>query len=185
LGALSLIAVRFATFKDDRVHFHANFALYINGVRDEFKSSTFYEETQSCSADAIGPKSRVHMHDQESSVVHVHENGATWGHFFANLGYGLTNKSVVTDAGVFVDGEKDTKIEFLLNGERVESIANEPIGNEDTLIVWVGKSTDTFTLPQLPNDAKQHNEEDDPAACSGSEPITFTERLKKSIGIGE
>jgi hypothetical protein len=188
LGVFWLIALRYVTFEDKRVHYHGNFALYINGQRDDFKSSTFYEETQSCSADEIGPKQRVHLHDQKPHVAHVHDEGATWGHLFANLGYSLGNKSVQTDAGVFVDGEAGNELTFMLNGKKVEGAASEVIRSEDVLLISYGKD-DAAALQvrydQIERDAARYNQTTDPSACSGSKPITFTERLKKSIGIGE
>lgn len=187
IGALWLVALRFATFKDDRIHYHANFALYINGQRDNFDSSTFFEETQSCSADEIGPKTRVHMHDQKSHVVHVHNAGATWGHFFANLGYGLSNKSIQTDKGVFVDDQNGNQLTFLIDGQKVEGLANETIRSEDIVLINYGQDnqeTLQTRYDEISKDAAEYNQKSDPSACSGSKPITFTEKLKKSIGIG-
>src|SRR5690606_33041163 len=131
--------IRFVTYEDKRVHYHGNFALYVNGMRDEFKSSTFYEETQSCSADEIRPKQRVHLHDQKPHVVHVHDEGSTWGHLFANLGYGLSGKSIQTDSGVFVDGQDGNQLTFILNGKEVSNVSNEVIQSEDVLLISYGK----------------------------------------------
>ena len=134
LGAFSLTALRFVTFQDKSVHYHANFALYINGQRDEFNSKTYYEETSACSADGVDPRKRVHLHDQKSSVVTVHDKGATWGQLFTNLGYSLSNKSVETDKGIFTANDK-SDLTFIFNGRRVETIANETISSEDTLVI--------------------------------------------------
>lgn len=199
LGVVWLVAVRFVSFIDSRVHHHANFALYINGQRDEFKSPTFYEETAACSADEIGPRTRVHLHDQKPSVVHVHDEGATWGHLFANLGYSLSNKSVQTDTGVFVDDDGSELI-FILNGQKVESIANETIRSEDALVIsytsaeyeqsdlTVVQAPKDFAMDkytELQKDAAEYNRKNDPSACSGTKPLTFGERLRKAVGIGE
>jgi hypothetical protein len=188
LGTLWLVAFRFLTFKDTRIHYHANFALYINGQKDPLASSTFYEETQSCSADEVGPKQRVHLHDQKPEVVHVHDEGSTWAHLFANLGYGLNNKSVQTDAGVFVDGQDGNDLTFMLNGKKVDGVANEVIQSEDVLLINYGKD-DAPTLQtrydQIEKNANEYNKTSDPSTCSGSKPITFTERLKKAIGLSE
>lgn len=187
-GLLFLVALRFAAIKDTHVHYHANFALYVNGVRDEFASPTFYEETQSCSADEIGPKARVHMHDQKSQVVHIHDDGVTWGHLFANLGYGLSGKAVQTDKGVFSDGQDGNKLTFILNGKKIESMANETIMSEDVLLINYGRD-DEKTLQSrfesIEKSAAGYNAKSDPSTCSGSNPLTFTERLKKAIGISE
>lgn len=186
LGTLWLVAARFVTFKDTRVHYHANFVLYVNGERDKFESPTFYEETTACSADEIGPKARVHLHDQKPEAVHVHDEGATWGHLFANLGYGLSAKALQTDEGVFVAGEQGKDLTFILNGQKVENVANEVIRSEDVLLVSYGKD-DSQTINSrydgIVKDAAEYNTKSDPSSCSGSKPITFTERLKKSIGL--
>ena len=186
LGTFWFVAARFIAFEDTRIHYHGNFALYINGEKDKLESSTFYEETQSCSADEIGPKQRVHLHDQKAEVVHVHDEGVTWGHLFANLGYGLNNKSFQTDAGVFIDGQDGNKLTFMLNGQKVEGVANEIIRSEDVLLISYGKD-DQATLQtrydQIEKNAGEYNQTSDPSACSGSKPITFTEKLKHAIGL--
>lgn len=186
IGTVWLVALRFITFKDTRIHYHANFALYINGQRDTLDSSTFYEETQSCSADEVGPRQRVHLHDQKSHVVHVHDEGSTWGHMFANLGYGLSNKAIQTDKGVYVNGQDGNELTFMINGQKVEGLANEVIESEDVVLVNFGQDnqeTLKSRFEEISHDAAEYNKTTDPSACSGSKPITFTERLKKSIGL--
>ncbi len=187
LGVTWFVALRFVTFQDDRVHYHANFALYINGKKDEFKSFTFYEEVQSCGSDEVNnPKTRVHLHDNISHVVHVHDAGATWGHLFANLGYGLTGESVETDNGVLINGQDDNKLTFTLNGQEVDGVANMTIKTEDTLLINYGKDDET-TLDQrydaIVRDAGEYNKRNDPSACTGTKPYTFTDRLKQAIGL--
>lgn len=186
IGALTAFWVRFVLVDQKQVHYHANFAMYVNGEQDEFSNFTFYEEVASCSSDhGIDPKSRVHLHQPENSVVHVHTDGATWGHFFSNLGYTLGNKVVATDKGVFSDGQ-DGILHFHLNGESVDSIANRVIGNEDTLLIDFGNDSDEVKKSRyndIENKAKVHNQEDDPATCSGDEAESFRQRLKRTLGI--
>ena len=185
-GALAAFWARFVLVDQKQVHYHANFALYVNGEQDEFKNFTFYEEETACASDhGIDPKTRVHMHNQENSVVHVHTDGATWGHFFANLGYTLGNKVVTTDNGVFVDGQEG-KLHFHLNGESVDVIANKVIENEDTLLIDFGSDSDEVMkshYDSIENKAREHNLEDDPATCSGEEAESFTQRLRRTLGI--
>lgn len=187
LGMFVLVAVRFASIKDTSVHYHANFAVYVDGKKDEFKSFTFYEEVQSCSIDdANNVKTKAHMHDQNPALVHVHQAGVTWGQFFANLGYGLSNKALTTDAGVFVDEQNDKQLTFILNGQPVRSIANEVIKSEDTLLINYGNE-DNETIQtradSIPHDADEANTKNDPSSCSGSHKLTFTDRLKSALGI--
>lgn len=186
LGSFWLVAARLLTYKDTRIHYHANFALFINGQRDDFNSSTFFEETQACSADEVGPKSRVHMHEQISHVVHVHDEGATWGHLFANLGYGLSSKSIQTDKGVYVDGQNDNELSFVLNGQPLGNASNEVIRSGDVLLINYGrdsKETLSQRSDEIKKDASEYNSKSDPNACAGSKPLTFSERLKKAIGL--
>lgn len=186
LGVFWFITFRVLSYQDTRIHYHGNFALFVNGQREEFSSSTFYEETQACSADEIGPKSRVHLHNQKGHIVHVHDEGSTWGHLFANLGYGLNGKSVQTDEGVFVEGENGNELTFLLNGQEVENPSNEVIRSEDVLLINYGKDTEQVLqqrYDQIAKDAAEYNTKSDPSACAGSQPITFTDKLKAAIGI--
>lgn len=188
LGTLWLIAARFITYKSDNTHYHSNFALYINGQRDEFKNFTFYEEVQACGSDEKNePKHRTHLHDNVNHIIHVHEPGVMWGHFFANIGYTLGDDLIKTDAGLFIDGQEDTKLTFILNGQEVNNIANRHIKSEDTLLINYGKDDET-TLKQrydgITKDAAEYNKRNDPSSCTGSKELTFTERLKEAVGIG-
>lgn len=188
IGSLWLIAVRFATYKSDNVHYHANFALYINGQRDEFKSFTFYEEVQACNSDQDGdPRHRVHMHNEENNIIHVHAPAVTWGHFFANLGYGLSGSSITTDKGTFVDGQNGKQLTFLLNGQEVSDIANRVIGSEDVLLINYGDDQDVVMRErsqQIPKTAGEYNGKFDPSGCKGNVQLTFWQRLKQAIGVG-
>lgn len=181
-----MAAIRFISVHNDEIHYHANFAVYINGVKDEFKSPLYYEEVQSCSAaKSDDPKGRVHMHNQESSVVHVHDTAATWGHFLANLGYGVTDDALKTDQGLYTD-QTENKLTYILNGEVADSVANRVIKDKDVLLINYGSEDRTamngrFDL--IPRDAHKYNDTVDPAGCSGSEPITIKTRLKKAFGI--
>ena len=188
LGALTIVAVRFAAIKDTSVHYHADFVLYVNGQKDEFKSFTFYEEVQSCSADdANNVKDNAHMHDNKAGLVHVHAAGVTWGQFFSNLGYTVGDNVIETDEGVFADGQDGNKLTFMLNGQEVDAIANRVVGNTDRLLINYGKE-DKAELQTyhnaLPNEANKANTQNDPAACSGGHKLTFADRLKQAIGLG-
>jgi hypothetical protein len=187
LALLGSTAIRFALVKDSSVHYHANFALYINGQEDPFKSFTFYEEVAACDAhDADNPKVRTHMHDNNAHLIHVHDGGVTWGAFFANLGYTLGDNLIKTDSGVYITGDDGNKLSFVLNGTPSDNIANKVISSEDVLLVNYGKDSQT-TLTQrydgIPRDAAKANTTKDPAACSGGHELTFWSRLKQAVGL--
>lgn len=167
-----LFATRFALTKDDHVHYHANFAIFINGKQEKFESPLYYEEIQSCSSEnEDDPLHRAHMHENVNSVVHVHAHAVTWGHFFNNIGVGLTKNFLETGQGMYVDGKNDQKLTFYLNGQEVDSVTNKLINSEDTLLIDYGKS-DKDRLNQesssIQNLAREANISQDPASCAGS-----------------
>ncbi len=187
IGAFWLGTVRFILTKDETVHYHANFALYINGQRDELKSFTFYEEVASCNAsDKDNPKNLVHLHDNKSHLIHVHEDGMTWGAFFQNLGYVLGDELIKTDSGIYVDGADGYNITFWINGKEASTMANKVINNQDLLLINYGKD-DEKTIRErfdaLPRDAEKANNTADPAACGGGEKWDFKTRLLTSLGF--
>ncbi len=186
VGIVWFVAVRYVMYQSNTVHYHANFSLYINGKHDEFKSFTFYEEVQACTSEADNdPKHRVHMHNQENDVIHVHAPAVTWGAFFDNLGYSLGDKSIETDDGVFANNDTE-KLTFTLNGQQVDKIANRLMASEDRLLINYGND-DTATLQsrfnEVASSAAEKNTQQDPASCSGSVKLTPLNRLKKVIGL--
>jgi hypothetical protein len=185
LGLLLFGGLRAAMIKDDSTHYHANFGLFINGQRDKFDSFTFYEEVQSCADAGANPRQRVHMHDNVNNIVHVHDENVTWGAFFANLGYGLTDDALQTDDDAFVDGQNDRQLHFILNGEDVDSVANRVVGNEDVLLVSYGPKNVDLDLEynQIRKDAAEYNSTPDPAACAGQESLDFSTRIKRAFNL--
>jgi len=186
LGAIWFIALRYATYTSDAVHYHANFAMYVNGEQELFDSFTYYEEVQSCGGDELfNPRIRAHMHEQVNSVVHVHDAGATWGHLFANLGFTLGNSVLTTDTDVFTESD-DAALTFILNGEETSSIANQTIRSEDVLLISFGDDDEEALTEQyesIPKDADEYNGKYDPSSCSGGEELTPANRLKEAIGV--
>jgi hypothetical protein len=187
LGVLLAFSIRFIFVDAVVTHHHANFALYVNGQRDEFSSFTFYEEVASCSSENHNdPKARIHMHNQTNDVIHVHAAGATWGDFFANLGYTLGNKVLVRDDGIYTDAVDGNQLIFILNGERVSSIANRAVESKDRLLIDYGKTTDSelnARAEAVADNAGEYNTKPDPASCSGAENEKLSDRFWRTLGI--
>ncbi len=186
LGAFWIIALRFVTIRSDAVHYHANFAVYVKGERLKLDSPLYYEEVQACGGDEVSnPKIRAHMHNMVSHVVHVHDNGVTWGHFFANIGMTDGDSVFRIDNKIYINSEK-LPITYILNGQKVATTANTTIKSKDTLLVSIG-AADEQTLGEqyasIEQDAQTYNESYDPSGCSGGKDFSFTERLKKAIGV--
>ncbi|HLG91252.1 MAG TPA: hypothetical protein VI336_03805 [Candidatus Saccharimonadales bacterium] len=184
LGALVILAIRFFTYDAGYVHYHANFAVYINGQQEKFEGSTYYEEETSCKAEShMTPEDRVHMHDDVYDVVHVHDHAATWGQFFENLGWGL-GKDYIKSRDILYQNNNGSNLSIILNGQNltgISSVTNQVIGNEDKLLLSFGEVSNDELQKEykaIPNTAREHNQEDDPASCSGPSKTTTSDRLR-------
>ncbi len=185
-GAFAAFWARFTLVEKTETHYHANFAVFINGEREKFESFTYYEEVSACTGDHFNqPSTRTHMHDQVSHVVHVHDKAVTWGNFFENLGMTLGNRVLDASGRTLVDGSSG-QLRFILNGKTVESIANEVIKSEDVLLIDFGSDSENVLeerFSEITADADEYNKRQDPSSCQGGKSESFSERLKRTIGI--
>lgn len=187
LGVLAWGALRFALVEPpEAVHHHANFALFIDGERVDLSGDRYMEDVASCSADpaSLRPVDRVHLHDNRADVVHVHHAGATWGHLFTNLGFGLGADYLITDDGRrFFDGDEGLRMTFVVNGFPVPDLHNRPIESTDRVLIHLGVESPDQVMetyyPRVASNAAEYNETSDPAGCAGAHvPLSLTERLK-------
>jgi hypothetical protein len=151
-GAATILGIRFITYMPDTIHYHANFALYINGTRELFKSPVYYEETEACAVNAvITPAGRAHMHDNINDVVHVEDHAVTWGQFFANLGWVLGPDFIQAPNQTMYLENGDQKLHIVLN--RLDdtgfgNIANNVIKDQDKLLISFGDETSAVLMQQ-------------------------------------
>lgn len=183
VGISLFVSVRLLFNNAEATHYHANFAVFIDGKREEFKSPNFYEEVQACSA-TMTPRGRVHMHQPDNNVIHVHDKNVTWGHFFESFGWALGPGALVTDDVTYTSSNGKV-LKFLLNDQEVNSPFDQIVGNEDTLLISYDLPTadfkNQFAAAKKPTPASQANTQQDPAACRGNTKPKFSERLKNAI----
>lgn len=184
LGAATILGIRFFTYQPETVHYHANFAVYVNGQQEQFKGMRYYEETaaQMCTLErADDPVERAHMHDNVNNVVHVEDHLVTWGSFFQNLGWGLGDDYLKTADKVYLPDDQN-HLTFILNGKKVDSISNVIIGDQDKLLVNYGTESNEQVQKQygtIQNNAKKYDVAQDPASCSGSHTkVDASERME-------
>ncbi|HEY0969586.1 MAG TPA: hypothetical protein VGE02_01280 [Gemmatimonadales bacterium] len=188
-GAAILGAARFVAMPpaDDVVHYHANWAVMLDGERLDLSSDRYMEDVAGCRADPsrVMPRDRVHMHGNDHDAVHVHAAGATWGHLLANLGFGIGDDYLVTDEGVRHESGSAGTLEFILNGQRVPSIRNRLIQSRDRLLISYGpEPVDEVIRTQFPrvaSTAERLNSLPDPATCSGPAGETTRDRLRRAF----
>ncbi|HWZ65263.1 MAG TPA: hypothetical protein VNX65_00525 [Patescibacteria group bacterium] len=182
IGIVVFIGVRFVWLPNNEVHYHANFAVFINGKREPFSGTQYYQEVAMC-GQTTSPQSLIHMHDNNNHVVHVHANTQTWGQFFNNLGWVLGDTLLSDGTNVYQDGANG-KLSFILNGKATRSIANEIIQDKDRLLISFGVQ-DSTTLQkqsdQVESDAAHFDVAKDPSTCSGPEKNDWLARLNRAI----
>jgi hypothetical protein len=188
LGAFIILSIRFFTYDAGYIHYHANFTVYVNGQQEEFRATNYYEEETACKADEhMTPEDRahMHMHDEQidNDVVHVHDHAATWGQFFENLGWVIGKDFIRTRDALYRNDDKNI-LHIILNNQDftgIGSVTNRVINNEDKLLLSYGNvSSDELQkqFKSIPDTAREHNQEDDPASCSGPSKTTISDRLK-------
>jgi hypothetical protein len=185
LGVLTILAIRFATYEPVHTHYHANFAVYLNGQRFEFKQPRYYESVAICSSSKgiTIPQQRAHMHDNINTVVHVHDGATTWGQFFENLGWYIGPDFIQTDDGTMYRADGSNKLHVMIDGQDytdLGAITNTIIKDDAKLLVSFG-AIDDPTLQQeyksIPATAQHYDESIDPKSCSGMDTVTTSERL--------
>lgn len=180
-GLVLFGALRFITYKDNSVHYHANFALYINGVRDKFNNPGFYEEVTACAEDdSNNPHERAHLHDELNDVIHIHAKAVTWGQLFNNLGYSIGNQHLETLGKVFTP-DANHKLSFILNGQPASDVAELVIESRDRLLVSYGAASNqklSNEFQSISKSATKFNQQQDPASCKGTEPTGWRARWR-------
>ena len=123
------------------VHWHADFALYIRGVRYDFDQERFFSSEE----DELSEN--VHIHEP-FLVVHVHREGTTWREFFDSLGFELTDQCLTLPEGEQLCNSDAERLAFILNGVHVDGLAFQDITNIDRALISFGSESDEDLMQQ-------------------------------------
>jgi hypothetical protein len=177
LGVIALGLARLSFLPDQEhsdTHYHANWAVFVRGERLDLSAQRYMEDVYRCKADPtrVDPEDRVHMHNGEHDVVHVHHAGVTWGHFLSNLGFSLGDSHLFTDTQRLESTNEET-LKFVLNGQEVSSIHNLLIESEDRLLISFGRESATEVVEtqfaHVAANAAEYNLLPDPGGCGSVE----------------
>lgn len=183
IGLIIILGTRFLTYQPAKdVHYHANFAVYINGQREQFKNFTYYVDIEgSCTLEKqMTPRERAHMHGNVNDVVHIEDQTVTWGQFFQNIGWVVDPMVIRTPDQILLETDLG-KINFLLNGKHVENIVNRVVNDKDRLLVDYGTNSDQVLQQEyesIATTASKYDTIQDPADCSGHKESTWQDRMK-------
>lgn len=187
IGALALGAARFAFVPIPHPpHFHANFAVFVDGARLDLSGDRFMEDVAACSVgERVLPRSRVHLHDNDADVVHVHHQGVTWGHLFENLGMGLGEGYLALADGRVLTEEGGKTLKFVVNGQPQFAVHGELVRSGDRVLISYGPESEAEVVrthfPAVAANAEEFNSRPDPASCAGAHEATLSERLRHAF----
>ena len=171
----------------EAVHYHANWAVWIEGERVDFSADRYMEDVAACSAaaDGITGPQRVHLHNNDQDVVHVHHGGATWGHLLQNLGWGIGSDWVYTDGGALYRADGPRRLTFVLDGLLVPPAANRVIRPGDRMLISYGaEDADEIMGVQFSSvldNAPEFDGSFDPAGCQGNDVETVGARVRRAF----
>ena len=171
IGMLMVLCIRFVSYQPPKdVHYHANFAVYVDGKQEQFSNPLLYEEISECSISTEEkPGERAHLHENIKDVVHVEDSAVTWGNFFQNINWNVSDNYLDTSEDLLVNTETKN-VTYILNGKEVSNITNKVIGDKDRLLVSYGAATKDELAKQfdtVATTAEKYNVTKDPASCSG------------------
>lgn len=187
IGAVTLGLVRFvATPWPEPTHYHANWRLIIEGEALDLSAGRYMEDVVACTAaEDMTAAQRVHMHNGEDSVVHVHHTGVAWGHLLTNLGFSAGPDHLMLNGGRRFFEEDGRAITYVKNGFVISDISAEPIRPGDRMLISYGSESEADVLaeqfPRVPDGAAAYDTLHDPAGCAGAAGATVGDRLRRAF----
>jgi hypothetical protein len=126
----------------EAIHYHAGFQIYIDDKLQDFSGLQYMdlkpcETAQDGGVDAsVNPtEETLDLHNGVGDVVHVHHAGMTW----SNLAQYVIERS---EADISEDEMQQAEITAYVNGEKVNDILSYPIKAYDSVVVFIGKTSD-------------------------------------------
>lgn len=153
---------------ENPVHYHANFAVFIDGRKQDFSKDKFMNiepctDEEEEHLDKL--EERVHLHDNIGNVVHVHDVNVAWEDLFKSINYKLPEKGA----------------KFYLNGKEDKNGRKEIIRTNDKLLVDIGANGDVNKeLEAVGSDADDYNsgKKTVESCVSSNKKRTFFQRFK-------
>ena len=119
-------------------HEHASVLVRIFGDKFDFAATTYQIKS-----------SWIHFEESDGNTVHRHSSGVTLGYLFETL-----NIEINEDCYIFADGRQfctneDYSLKYFINGDRVNSIYNHVVQDDDRILISYGGETNEQVIAQL------------------------------------
>src|SRR3989344_954791 len=115
------------------VHDHADFAVYLHGNLYDFSKEQYMREDR---------EPRIHFHDLNGRIVHVHARGVTLGMLFAGMNMTLTDRCLNLDNGTAYCTDERHRLTLSVNGRINNAFADYVIVDDDTILIVSGDESD-------------------------------------------
>ena len=119
-------------------HEHASVLVRIFGDKFDFAATTYQIKS-----------SWIHFEESDGNTVHRHSSGVTLGWLFDTL-----NILIDEDCYIFADGRQfctneDYSLKYFINGDRVNSIHDYVVQDDDRILISYGGETEEQVIAQL------------------------------------
>ncbi|HLD40187.1 MAG TPA: hypothetical protein VJB13_03530 [Candidatus Nanoarchaeia archaeon] len=125
------------------IHYHADFAMYVNGERYNF-SQEKYMSTENKTLSNF-----AHLHDMNGNIIHKHASGITLGFFLETLGMKLTDTCLTMDDGTEYCNSGNKLLKLYVNDKPNTNFDNYNLQDEDRILLSYGSESEKEIEKQL------------------------------------
>lgn len=118
---------------DTDYHVHADFLIYLEDRQLNLGQTQYMTTAEQHLHDG------VHLHDNNGSIVHYHEESVTFSEFLSSLKYTLTNDCFITTAGQQFCNNEAEKVQLYVNDNLyTDDISAYVPNDEDRILLYYG-----------------------------------------------
>lgn len=122
------------------VHWHADFAVVINGETWDFSESQYISTEDDPLAES------AHIHEPRHSVAHVHLEQTTWREFLSTLEFQLGDGILTTPEGDTYEDGDEGEWHYIVNGVTIDGLQQQYISDLDRVLMVYGDLDETEAL---------------------------------------
>lgn len=108
-------------------HVHAAFAVKLNGTILDFSQNKYQVKSR-----------YMHVENGDGKTLHRHATKVPVAEFFDSLGMNVTKNCFTLDNGTKYCSNAANKLEFFINGNKTDSIANYVFNDDDRILIVYG-----------------------------------------------
>ena len=119
-------------------HEHASMLVRIFGDKFDFSGTTYQIKS-----------SWIHFEESDGNTIHRHSSGVTLDYLFETLGIGIDENCYIFSDGRQFCTNEDYSLKYFINGDRVNSINDYVVQDDDRILISYGGETNEQVVAQL------------------------------------